>query len=277
MMDPKSLRDLDASISILSRNLQAYFGGDPYAYLTVAGELRKLLCDNGRNGDNSLVLRLHPGISFHAIKASSLPIDGPEVVFSLPGLLTLDGRKTGAMGSPFDERSGPMPLAVWREQPLVSLHITIRELIKSVADKEVAHSDPALNGTLATLKSVRFGPGATSDSELVASIGHYVLRNLLVRRVVDLQAELLLHYQRCRNESGPGALKLSVRESQRPYSDGVSIGFINVAEVLARDIRPTAYREQAASLMEQHRDSKTFLLWVDDLQNGIWLNQVGPR
>jgi hypothetical protein len=39
-MNPKNLRDLDASISILSGSLKAYFAGDPYAYFALPPEVR---------------------------------------------------------------------------------------------------------------------------------------------------------------------------------------------------------------------------------------------
>ena len=51
----------------------------------------------------------------------------------------------------------------WVKQPIINLHITIFELIKSVADKEGAHSDIEYNDTLKHAKLVKY---ITDDSHI---------------------------------------------------------------------------------------------------------------
>ena len=270
-MEGKSLRDLDAAISNISRSLQAYYAGDPYAYLPVAVELRKLLCEQKPERDESLVLRDNPRFALHPLARSSLPIDGPNV-FLFRGPIRLDGRYSGSLGPLFDEAQPVMPLDVWRQQ-LVSQDITIRDLIKSVADKEAAHSDKNGNATLGLLQSVRYGGGAGADAEHIASIGHYILRNLLVRRLLLLRSELMARYKDLRASLGPGALRLLVKDSPRPYSDGLALDYITSEAVRGTEGKDSS--RQAAHMIEAHCASSSFLLWMVDLQGGIWLNEIG--
>ena len=51
MMNNKSLHDLDASLAVIETNMKAYHSGVKSAYLPVAVELRKLLCDTQRGKD----------------------------------------------------------------------------------------------------------------------------------------------------------------------------------------------------------------------------------
>lgn len=270
-MKGKSLRDLDAAISNISRSLQAYYAGDPYAYLPVAVELRKLLCEQKRGQDESLVLRDNPKFALHPLTKSSLPIDGPNV-FLFRGPKSFNGRRSGYLGSLFDETQHVMPLSEWREQQLVSQDITIRNLIKSVADKEAAHSDRDGNATLGLLQSVRYGGGAGADAEHIASIGHYILRNLLVRRLLFLRAELMINYKGQRASQGPGALRLLVQQSPRPYSDGMALDYITSEAV--RGIEGNESFLRAADMMEAHCTSSSFLLWIVDLRGEVWLNEI---
>ena len=271
-MQGKSLHDLDAAISNLSRNLRAYYSGDPYAHLPVAVELRKLMCDQKRGEDVSLVLRDNPLFALHPLTRSSLPIDGPNV-FLIRGPMRFDGRSAGFLGSLFDESQPLIPLSEWREQQLVSQDITIRDLIKSVADKEAAHSDEEVNATLGQLKSIRFGGGPGADGEHIASIGHYILRNLLVRRLLLLRADLMTHYADQRATRGPGALHLSVQRSPRPYSDGLALDYVTSHTV--RGTEGNEFYRKAADIMDAHTASSGFLLWMVDLQGGVWLNEIG--
>jgi hypothetical protein len=82
-MDKKTVRDLDAALSNLSGSLAAYFDGDPYTYLQVAVELRKLLCDTKRGDDNSLSLRMHHGMTLYPLSGDPKMID-EHTVFYLP-------------------------------------------------------------------------------------------------------------------------------------------------------------------------------------------------
>ena len=165
-MGPKSMRDLEAALANMARSIQAYLQGDEYAYLPVAVELRKLLCDENRNGYQSLVLRIHPAIAFHRLAVDPSWID-EHTTLCIPARIEMGGRTRGVISRLFTEQSIPLALAAWREQPLLSRAITIRELIKSVADKEAAHSDLGLNSTLVLAKSVFLGGPATADAEMI--------------------------------------------------------------------------------------------------------------
>ncbi len=61
-----------------------------------------------------------------------------------------------------------IPFYEWIKQPIINLNITIFELIKSVADKEGAHSDTNYNSTLEHAKLVKY---ITDDSHIPVIVG----------------------------------------------------------------------------------------------------------
>jgi hypothetical protein len=70
-----------------------------------------------------------------------------------------------------------VPLEAWMEQPIFRPGVSVRDLVKSVADKEGAHSDPDYNATLAEAKSVLYGPDE-SHLHIIAGIAEYLLEVL---------------------------------------------------------------------------------------------------
>jgi hypothetical protein len=68
-----------------------------------------------------------------------------------------------------------IPLEDWLDQPLFNERITIRDLIRSVSDKESVHSDRRYNETLLFTKSVKLSDEDMHKQHIVA-IGEYLLR-----------------------------------------------------------------------------------------------------
>lgn len=71
-----------------------------------------------------------------------------HLVFRMPGRVHFPGKGDPKIQTLFDERKTPIPLKEWLEQGLFNINITIRQLIKSVADKEGVHSDKEYDQTL---------------------------------------------------------------------------------------------------------------------------------
>lgn len=99
-----------------------------------------------------------------------------ELSMCMPGRLTITngvGFFELSFANPFTE----MEVTKWIEQPFINLEITIREFIKSIADKEGAHSDAEYNKTLNFTKSIHY---ADKESHIagITGIAHYVSKVL---------------------------------------------------------------------------------------------------
>lgn len=272
-MDKITRVALDASLSNLCNNLKAYYKGDPYAYLPVAGELRKLVCDSQNRRDNSLVLRIDPDIRFNALRAEDHHFD-EKTVFFLPATITMGRRDHGKLSNLFNFHK-QLPLEVWRNQLLLSRAISIRELVKSVADKEAQHADREINDTLKLAKAISLGGTARVDTEFIAEIGHYIAEELIVRGLeVRGDADLMSYFREQQHRRGNGALRCSLEACRCPYAGTIHIEYITTAEVsTVRGFPTQEVRAQAIRLIENYRKPDRCLLWVDRLAPGMTLRQ----
>ncbi len=170
-MNNKAMVDLSASKKIMQSNIKLFHEGHRDSYRVIAGELRKLLCD----GKNSLIPRLFPKAALHPLRGVNLKGSLMEgLVFRMPSRVHFDGKGSPKILELFDPRKKTISIEEWLDQPLFNKDITIRELIRSVADKENAHSDPHYNDTLKFTKSVKLGDEAIHEQHIVA-IGEYIL------------------------------------------------------------------------------------------------------
>jgi len=83
----------------------------------------------------------------------------------MPGQLTVSTNGNYQFELSFAQSETLMSIDDWMQQPVLSPKISVRELIKSVADKEGAHSDPDYNETL--VKANWFNTFATIATSLV--------------------------------------------------------------------------------------------------------------
>jgi hypothetical protein len=168
----KSEEDFAASVQLLDATLELYDKGLKDAYRAVATELRKLLCDG-----NSLLPRVRPNFRLHKLHWTEVlegcpPLtDGLEVM--MPGRLTVSANGVYGFELLFAKTTALMSIADWVQQPIFSPQITIRELIRSVADKEAVHSDPDYNETLVKAKLVKY---VRDDSHIpcIVAFGKYL-------------------------------------------------------------------------------------------------------
>ena len=70
-----------------------------------------------------------------------------------------------------------MEINAWVEQPIINPTTTVKELIKSVANKEAAHSDPDYNETPSKARSLNI-VGDESHLPDIVSIAAYLLEEL---------------------------------------------------------------------------------------------------
>lgn len=170
MPSSKDIEDYLASRDILKSNIHGFHQGSRELYRVVAGELRKLLCD----GNNSLLPRVIPGLSLLPLLVclDDFPTDG--LVFLMPSVVSHNNATGPTVRSLFDFNEQYIPLKDWLEQVLFPPKITIRMLIRSVADKESAHADREYNETLKMTRSFFIFDEEVHKAHIVA-IGEYIL------------------------------------------------------------------------------------------------------
>ena len=184
MSRAKSIADLMAARSVLNSSVRLFHEGQIHMYRVVAVELRKLLCD----GKNSLVPRLFSAARLHPIRGYMSseeraaykrrfgrdPWEG--LAFRMPAVVSFDGEGGARVTEIVDKSKQPITIDEWIAQPLFNAQITVREFIRSVADKEGAHSDRSYNETLLLGKHVSLAeqelhpPTMIALAEYIASV-----------------------------------------------------------------------------------------------------------
>jgi hypothetical protein len=171
---PKSEQDFLASIRVLEGALRLYYSGLKDAYRVVATELRKVLCDR-----DPLLPRVRPGFRLHKLSWTEILEECPSLADGLanimPGQLMMSDDGSSRFELTFAKSGTLMVPKDWVRQPFLSPSVTVWELIKSVADKEGAHSDPNFNPALIEAKLVRY---VRDESHIPATLalGEYLFR-----------------------------------------------------------------------------------------------------
>ena len=173
MISRKDIHDFMAARDVLGANIEMFHSGKRELYRVIAVELRKLTCD----GKSTLLNRIFQNIEMHPIQGAlnKMPEHLREkLVLHIPSTMHFDGKGGSRITSLFDMRSEMIPLEQWLDQPLFNKDITVRNLIRSVSDKESAHSDKEYNDTLLFTKSVKLVDEDMHKQHIIA-IGEYVL------------------------------------------------------------------------------------------------------
>jgi hypothetical protein len=171
--DDEIYQELLDALSQIDFGVKGFNEGVRSAYMGVAVELRKLLCDK-----RPLVNRIlekpayHP--LWHDVNEEQQP--GWNLPFFTGSFITYDA-------DVFDLNRPRIPLDVWLVQGIARQPghvITIKELIRSVADKQAAHADDDWNTSLVLARSVRssaginLGVGTGFHQPYICAIGAYV-------------------------------------------------------------------------------------------------------
>lgn len=150
----KQEEDFKNSILLLKSYLDSYEAGNALMYLPMAVELRKLMCEKQ---DKPLMEQVIPDIELHKLHSTELFGNHPSLLVGLqnfmPGSLSFSEHKLPTFNLLFSKKQERMKLEPWVDQMFFKEGISIRELIKSVADKESAHADKNYNDTLLHCKN----------------------------------------------------------------------------------------------------------------------------
>ena len=195
----KAVDDLKHSINILEANIRLFHEGNVSVYRVIAVQLWLLLCD----GKNSLVPRVFQDVKLHPLPGYMTEEEDEEykrkfghsfkegLVFQMPAIANFNGKGGSSIELLFDERRRPIELEEWLDQDLFNQKISIRQLIKSVRNKEAAHSDKDYDDTLAFTKSIKL-VNEDIHIKFIVAIGEYALRFL---RLALQSVEKALHDQ----------------------------------------------------------------------------------
>lgn len=191
-MSEKSEQDFTESVTLLHRYVDGYYTGEKAFYRPLATELRKLLCDTNRRKDTSLLPRVRPRLKLKRLLWTD-PLTGECTDPNMPPVPKMDGcillnqldlsiNSSGLCIAKlqFQKKTVLMDVPNWVAQPFVNIggkYISMRELIKSVADTEGAHSDPKFDDTLLRARSLQIAGDASHLPHLIA-IADYILSEL---------------------------------------------------------------------------------------------------
>ena len=167
----KTRRDFIASLKVLRFNLEGFLSGIVEWYRPISVELRKLLCDR-----NALLPRAMPGIKLHKLHWTEVLENNPSLKDGLfmiqPGSIKMENGFC-SFELKFAGPQSLMEVKDWIDQPLLNINITIKELIKSVGDKEGAHSDQNYNSTLEFANATKYGDRGSHITSIIA-IGKFL-------------------------------------------------------------------------------------------------------
>ena len=180
----KAINDLKHSMNILEGNIRLFHEGNISAYRVIAVQLWLLLCDK-----KPLVPKVFPDVMLHPLLDYITKEEDEErkrkfghsieegLVFQMPAVVRFNGKGGSRIEVLFDEHRQPIELEEWLDQDLFNQKITIRQLIKSVRNKEAAHSDNDYDETLKFSKSIKL-VNEDIHIKFVVAIGEYVLKIL---------------------------------------------------------------------------------------------------
>ncbi|MBS4060896.1 MAG: hypothetical protein KG029_10890 [Bacteroidetes bacterium] len=274
-MNIKSWHDLEASIAVISANVAASQAGNIHAYRPVAVELRKLLCDTRNKTDNSLIKRLWPDFNLFPLSGNQKIITENPVLY-IPAQIIFNGRGGSKLSELFNEFTQPLDLSEWLEQKLFDNSTTIRSFIRSVADKEGAHSDPDYNEILGKTKSVALAD-ETLTAKVILAIGCQVVKAVSLKIAVDHTNELGEYIAKEYKRICRGVALFYLSGFARNLSQGISITYLSASSAEAHFKGDPGKREVAMRLIQNYESSKFYILLLIDLNNEVWLYQLKLR
>jgi len=173
MISEKNVKDLLESEDILRNAVKDFYSGKSYVYKTISIELRKLLCDTQNKKDISLFGLMFPEIKIRALPDYNIPASLKEgLVMSMPLLSNYDG-KGGMIATLSLNRSCFVSKEEWLNQDLVNKDMTVGKFIRSISDKEGAHSDTTIDEYIKKINMFVIGNEDTYKY-LIVAIGEYI-------------------------------------------------------------------------------------------------------
>jgi hypothetical protein len=243
-----------------------------HAYRPVAVELRKLICDTQRGKDNSLIFRFFPDLRLHPLLGDQEQIDEFTTLY-IPGTIRSDKHAKAKISPLFNEDGTTLSRGEWLEQKLFDKGTTVKNFIRSVADKEAAHSDPSYNSVLRKTKSIKLSGEGFLAAELIITIGRYITKALAIRVINENLANIEEYIRKGYQKQGRGAAVLNLSEFAASFSEGVPLVYQRGDKVAARFELDVGMCKKLQKILGSYQPTKYFLLMVIDLNDELWLYQ----
>ena len=263
-LNPKLIEHLNASMETIGDNVETHYNGSKYAHRTVASKLRKLLCDSKNKKDNSLILRYFPKIQLGLLNGP------PDWIFDLGAFSTSGIVQTFANGEAeidqlFNQLDRSLSLAKWLDQKIFHRTITLKEIIKSVADKEGAHADSDGNDVLTFINGNKFANQSFSSTTIIA-IARYIAIAATIRSLVDL--DQITPFLISTHPLGRrGAIFISSKNIRLNGIIPLKLEFISEEELAKMHprIRESQSTTQAINLVRQYDIQSECVIVIEDL------------
>lgn len=161
--------DLVRNFKNLKLSLKNFESGEKDVYTMIAVILRTLLAEK-----TPLILKAFPYLKFAPLKETAYKINEHTCLYVSHELFSKDI---------FDlDDNKELELKDWLCQNILNEEITIGELIKSVADKEAAHSDDYYNETLIITNNVCISKDVALHADFIWIVGKYIF-NILEQEI----------------------------------------------------------------------------------------------
>jgi len=188
------LQDIVDSLQILKINIENYDNGEKVVHKVIAVQLRILLCDTNRGRENSLLPKLIDNPKLHPMQ--KMP-HLEEIKKDTSRRLLFFDTGTYSSGSNritniFDKSSQKISLRNWLDQYIFDFTITLKKLIKSVANKAGgAHVDCNLDDTLRKTSTTILNDDISHSIYLI-EIGRYILEEISNQLVSNSKVQSVL-------------------------------------------------------------------------------------
>lgn len=264
----KSLEDIEASFSVIAANVKNYYQGNKHAYRPVAVELRKLMCDTNKNDDISLLKRIFPDFRLRPLHGSQDKIDKYTTLY-IPGVIYSNDKGLSKIYELINENAPSLLLNDWLKQKLVDA-TTIRDFIRSVADKEGAHSDREYNKILKKTKTVKISANWLLCDQFIIVIGRYIIKALAILMLNKDISQVSKHIKEQYTKLGRGGAVLDLFAFASNVSGGVPLDYKGKANFVSM-VKEGVDRQKVINLIDSYHPNDVFLLLVKDINGEIWL------
>lgn len=238
---------MDATLEALARSVRAHYAGSIHSYRSTAASLRALLCDYNRGKDVSLLPRCYRNPQLPAIRGEMTT----ETTLYIPARMAFDGRGGCVVSGLFEPNPGNLPIVIWLQQPIMDPNTTIKEFIRSVADKEGAHTDEDRGKTLEKSHSVMLGSRHTLTSQFVVAIADIVVDYIVMRHTVQ-RARAAAEAMDLASSKGRGAMILDLHDTCMRGLDHPELNYVPLDEC--------GSEARLHQLLESYDPAKSFVL-----------------
>lgn len=252
----KLSNDIEASFSVIAKNVNDYCKGNKHAYRPVAVELRKLLCDKNQGDDISLLKRLFSDFHLKPLHGSQGKIDKHTVLY-IPGVIYSNGKGFSKIQELINEDAPSLLIDDWLNQKLIDATTTVRDFIRSVADKEGAHADREYNEILKKTKTVKISTNWALCDQFIIVIGRYIIKALAIlmlnKDIFQVSEYIKKKYEKL--ERGGAVLDLFAFATK--VTDGVPLDYKDKVNFVSM-FKDGHERQKVISLIDSYQPNDVF-------------------